>query len=80
MCGTRRQNQEWTGKWIQLDTNKLEMIFYTDDSIVDKGFRLQWRPKVTSRSNAQLPDFSINLKMTSSKCMVDQIKDRVAIL
>ena len=78
MCGARRRNS-WSGEWVPLDTNQFEMIFYADDSITDKGFRLQWRPLVTaSLDSLSLLDFSINLKIAGqeTQCSVDMLRQR----
>ena len=78
MCGTRRHNS-WSGEWVPLDTNQFEMVFYADDSVTDKGFRLQWRPFVTAPVSAlSLLDFSINLKSAGQKtqCSVNMLRQR----
>ena len=75
MCGTRKQNP-FTGKWVALDTDQLEVVFFTDDSVVDRGFRLQWRPHQNRSLFPGLP--KINLKMSQSvECSVSMVKDTV---
>ena len=78
MCGTRKQNS-FTGNWVALDTNQLEIVFFTDDSLVDRGFRLQWRPHRTVQNRALFLDLpKINLKMSQNvECSVSMVKDTV---